>query len=559
MEQSSFNKDIRTGRAVIPVVLQIFLLVLPFLFAGGVFMWWQSQKMFKEERLEFGKTLLMEAAVIEAAQLDEGKFRAAKTDVAYFQDRISAISAQLESDGREQITEKEYRTDLLYGYFATEQGQIYRILDMGTEDERETEWIRRCVQNKEGVCASYDKEEGHYLALYTPVFSKAGQVAGVVKCSLETEGFSVQARETARRISRPAILCFSIIVLAIMVMLMVFLRPVRQLKFFLKEVGEQGKTIHLRGRGQNEISELLEILSRMSENIHEYMGEVRRLQEQYRAFVPEELVQLLGKSDIREVNAGDAALCEGTLAVIHMGAFARLEAECPAEELFERINLGLAQMIPEIEESRGQILRFFQGGLMVLFPGEGGQAVNGIGRVLQKLREKTRDAYYAALDYKKIHLELAGDDSRLQFTVRREDWEDIQSLAQLAQKHGLMMVGGAGLARKLKEEQSPLFVRSLGKVILRSGGDGERETELIEFTADKKETIAPWIRETADLFEQGIREFYLGHFRESREHFAEILRKNHEDRAAQRYFVLCDQRLCGEGQGEALCFDRTEN
>lgn len=169
MEQSSFNKDIRTGRAVIPVVLQIFLLVLPFLFAGGVFMWWQSQKMFKEERLEFGKTLLMEAAVIEAAQLDEGKFRAAKTDVAYFQDRISAISARLEPDGREQpdsvepsdsreqadgkehpdsreqITEKEYRTDLLYGYFATEQGQIYRILDMGAEDEGETEWIRRCV------------------------------------------------------------------------------------------------------------------------------------------------------------------------------------------------------------------------------------------------------------------------------------------------------------------------------------------------------------------------------------------------------------------------------
>lgn len=555
MEQSSLNKDVRTGRAVIPVVFQIFLLVLPFLLAGGVFMWWKNREMFEEERLKFGKTLLMEAAVIEAAQLDEGKFRGAKTDAVYFQDRISAISGRFEPDGSEQNTEKEYRTDLLYGYFATEQGQIYRILDMGAKDEGETEWIKRCVQSRGGICASYDKEEGQYLALYIPVFSKAGQVAGVVKCSLETEGFSANTREMARRISRPAILCFSVIVLVIMIMLMFFLRPVRQLKFFLQEVGEQGKTIHLRGRGQNEISELLEILSRMSENIHEYMREVRRLQEQYRAFVPEELVQLLGKSDIREVNAGDAALCEGTLAVIHMGAFARLEADCPAEELFERINLGLAQMIPEIEESHGQILRFFQGGLMVLFPGEGGGPVNCIGRVLQNLREKTRDAYYAALDYKKIHLELAGDDSRLQFTVRGEDWEDIQNLAQLAQKHGLMMVGGAGLAQKLKEEQAPLFVRSLGKVILRSGGNGEGETELIEFTAEKRGNAEALIRETAGLFQQGIREYYLGHFRESREHFAEILRKNHEDRAAQRYFILCDQHLCGEGQGKALCFD----
>lgn len=555
MKPSSIEKNIPTHRAVIPVVFQIFLFVLPFLLAGGVFLRWQSQKVFEEERLEFGKTLLMEASAIEAAQLEAEKFGRAKTDAAYFQARIEHIASRFGTETKEQNIESTYRTDLRYGYFAVENKEIYPILDRGSACEQEEEWIKQCAAAREGICASYTKEEEHYLAVYTPVFSSAGQVLGVVKCSLETGKFFMRSKEMAQRISRPAMYSFLVILLAMMLMLMIFLHPVRQLKFFLQEVGEQGKPKVLCGRGQNEISELLEILSRMSENIHEYRLAVSSLQERYRAFVPMELVHLLGKEDIREIHAGDAALCEGTLAVIRRGDFAGLQANFPAEEMIEEINLGMEQMIPEIEENHGEILRFFQGGLMVLFPGKGGEAVTCIGRVLQKLQEKTQTTYYAALDYQKISLELAGDDSRLQFTLRGKDWEDLQSLAQLAQTHGLVMVGGGGIARKLKEENSLLPLRFLGQVIKRGEGDKEKTLELIAFAAEKKERDILLFQETSPLFAQGLHAYYLGHFRESREYFAEIVRKNSEDRAAQRYFILCDQHLWGEKKEEPLCFD----
>lgn len=527
---------------MIPVTLQIFFFVLPFLFIGGVFMRQQSQKMFDRERLELGQNLLMEAAVLEAGQLEWKKLCAGCADTSYVENRVNSVP-----EG----------TPLLYGYFGRDKETCFCILDMGAGHAQEKDWVNRCIQGGKAVGASYDKEGKQYLALYIPVFSDDGSAAGAVKCSLDTGLFLNSSRRMAQRISRQVIICFSVIVFMIMGMLAVFLRPLRQLKFFLKEVGEKGNVMHLYCRGHNEISELLEILSRMSENIHEYISEVKRLQNRYRAFVPKELVALLGKSDIREVRAGDSALSEGTLAVISMGEFSRLQAECSAEELFAQINLGLAQIIPEIEKNRGQILRFFQGGLLVLFPGSGEAAVFCIGRVLQKLQAETRNPYYAAMDYRKIHLELSGDDTRLQFTVHRSDWEDIRALLLLAQQHNLAMVGGKGLERKLNEEHARIFVRSLGRVMRRGSRTGSEPDvlEIIELSAEKKENLVCMMKEMEDVYTRGIDAFYQGHFLEGRECFAQIVRKNHSDRAAQRYFILCDQRLCKEKEGEELCFD----
>lgn len=554
---------------MIPVTLQIFLLVIPFLLAGGIFLWQQSQKMFEQERLKFGQTLLMEAAVLEAGQIDGKKLsvNADLADKAYFAGRAERLQEEtwLEIEGMSRGEgEEDYRTALFYGYFGKDGKKIFPILDMepgkeiepGNEEEagkeQELEWVSRCIQSREAISFTYSREQKSYLALYVPVFSDAGLAVGAVKCSLEIEPFVQGARIMAQEISYLAIGSFSVTILAVMVMAAVFLRPIRQLKFFLKEVGEKGNVMHLHRRGYDEISELLEILSRMSENIHEYMSEVKRLQNRYRAFVPEELVLLLGKSDIREVKAGDQALCEGTLAVIPVGDSLKLPTAGCVEKRLQQMNRDLEQIIPEIEQSQGQILRFFQGGVLAFFPEKGNEAVVCIGRILQKLQANTTAFCSAAMDYRKIHLEVSGDDSRLQFTIHRKDWEEIKTLSTLAQKHHLAMVGGMGLDRKLKEEESPLFVRPLGRI--RCSGE-ENTMELIELFAEKKEYTVQLIREMSQVFARGVDEFQQCHFREGRECFAQILRKNHNDHAARRYFILCDQRLCGENQGEKPYFD----
>ncbi len=528
---------------VFPVTLQIFVLVFLILMAGGVFAWRQNRKFFYEEQMEAAWSVLWQAAVLEASQMDPEKFLSEPVELEYFQDRIREkhYETWLDLEGvtrREE--EEEYRTKLYYGYFSTGTQGAVLLAEMEEGTREDLAWANQAMERQEAVCSIYEHREKQYLAFYMPVLSGSGQAVGTIKCSMDTEKLEDRARQTAQSLSNQIFFGFFVITMVIMAMIAFFFSPLRQLKDFLKEVAENGDVKKLRSRGNTEISRLIEILSRMWENIQEYRKEVAWIESRYQPFVPKELVSLLGKEDIRQVKAGDGAEWEGILAVIQMENFFDVSPDHQAEEMFEKIQQGMGVILPEIHKSQGLIVRFLQGGVLALFPKQGEQATACMEKILEELKEKTEIPYYIAMDYRRIRLELAGDDTRMQFTVREEDLREIKRLIWLSRQYGLGMVAGRGFYEKLKEEGRERFVRCVGSF----GQESAQEKAVIYQLLNPGQALAfAKMEESKEDFSLGIRAFERGRFREGRECFARILRRNPDDRAAQQYFIWCDQEL----------------
>lgn len=541
MKRNPFHRKDKVH--VFPVTLQIFVLVFLILMAGGVFAWRQNRKFFYEEQMETAWSVLWQAAVLEASQMDLEKFLSEPVDLEYFKGRIKEKHHEnwLDLEGvtrREE--EEEYRTKLYYGYYSTGTQGAVLLAEMEEGTREDLAWANQAMERREAVRSMYEHREKQYLAFYMPVLSESGQAVGTIKCSLETEKLKNRARQTAQSLSNQIFFGFFLITMVIMGMIAFFLRPLRQLKDFLREVGEGGNVKNLQCRGNTEISQLIEILSRMWENIQEYRKKVKWIENRYQPFVPKELVALLGKEDIRQVKAGDGVDCEGTLAVIQMEPFFGCSPDNQAEEMFEKIQQGMCVILPGIHKSQGLIVRFFPGGVLALFPKQGEQAAACMEQILEELKEKTKIPCSAAMDYRRIRLELAGDDSRMQFTVREEDLKELNRLVWFSGKYSLGMVAGRGFYEKLKEEGQERFVRCLGSFCREAG---QEEPVIYQLPNQRQEIGFARLKETKEDFSLGIQAFEMGRFREGRERFTRILRRNPDDRAAQQYFIWCDEEL----------------
>lgn len=518
--------------AVIPVTFQIASAAFFILLAGGFAVRTRIQSLFYEKQMEAEKKGLMQAAFLEAGETDEICFIKEPVDVNYFEDRI------VQNDRKSQ--------NARLCYYQVKEEEIYPVFEYNvvTTPARllitESEWelVKQCVENREMACGLFTDEQIPYLGAYAPVFLENGKVAGVVSYCLDTRVPKEQARVSARRLNRQIFFYLVVLLMTVMALVHLSLCPLKQLKGFLKSVEKNELPGHLPVKGNNEITSMISVFNRMSENIREYMEQVQQLRNRYEPFAPKELVEFLGKKDIRQVRPGDQALLRASLALIDMADFQAVRESTGEEELFRRINQSLQVMIPIVKEKGGQILSFYQGGMTVFFPGQGTVAVSCMMQILDELKNRGCGVYHGGMDYREIRLEVAGNEERMDFTVGQEEWQEVKEMQKYSATHGLGLIAGSGLIRKMEEEGDRRLNRFLGKA-----PHWEEKSELYEILPEENQEQFRLCMETAEDFEGGVREYLQGNFRESRECFAKILRKNRYDKAAQMYFTACDQKL----------------
>lgn len=553
---------------VIPITVKIAIAVVPVLLIGCTFIQQRSELIFYEKKLESGKSVLLDAVMLEAGKIDLEKLSQRPVDVNYFEDRI--YQKLMQTWGRIKGLSREkadrMQNHLKFGYFWAEEEEVYPILDTNyvttpayaVLSEKEITMLNTCIQEKINVCGTYSWAGTEYLAAYSPVFSKDDSrdevILGVVTCSLEIKELVRQAKEEARNLSLWVFQGLFLVVSAAIALLYISLRPLTLLKRFLKNVEENQQQNDLQVKGYNEVSELIGIFNRMAENIQDYMTKVGKIQKQYEPFVPDELVKLLGKKDIRDVEPGDRVQCRGSLAFIDMESFSRIQAETPADALVEQINQGLQKMIPHVRASEGQIVKFVQGGMLVLFPESEENAMLCMKKLLDDLHIVLPTPYYAGMDYREAELEVVGNKRRMEISVRAEDWRRSRCLQELSMRYGLGLVAAKSLIERINSQEKALgkeewYIRYLGWVYL---SDQREETEVYELVGQEGEE---GFVQTAQIFDRGVYAFQQKQWQESREYFAEVLRINREDHASQHYFQLCDRKLCGEIE-EDCYFDR---
>lgn len=521
---------------IIPVAVKVGAVMALLIVGCGYYVLSEGVQILYERQLENGKTLLMNAAVEEAGIVDRERICEDEVDVNYFDDRIY-----------EKRGESAWEVPVSYGYFKVDGQEEYPILDIDyvttpaayVLSERELSLLEQSSEDGLLSVGRYFSSGKEYLAAYAPIYSAAGEVKGVVKCSLDTQFLKEQAAEDAVILSLRIIGGFVAVVGAALVLLHISLRPLKQLQRFLTNMEKNGGQRSLIVKGHNEISDLTAIFSRMSENIGEYMEKVMAIQKKYEPFVPGDLITLMGKADIREVKAGDKVSCDAALLLVELDSFEELKAEQHAGLLFESINQALGVMIPCVREFGGQIVQFERGGLLALFPGEAQAAADTLLSIVNRLRFHEELRCHGALDYRKVTLEIMGSRERMDFTICTEDWQDLFSLVKMARYYELGIIATKPMVSRLDCREDHTGVRFLGEVWKTNEGTSLQIFELLEKGEEGSYVLK---RQTRELFEKGVDRFLQGLFDESRECFVEILKINHRDTAARRYFDLCDWR-----------------
>ena len=456
---------------VIPVTLQIAAAAVPILLTGGLYVRTQVQRMFYNRQLEAEKVSLMHAACLEAGRTDSARFATDPVDVNYLEERIVQISS-VQWAGTDALTAEEmqeYRDKLSVAFYWLRGDESYVIdLDVLVTMPAflqlfapEMELLTDCLENGQVVIGSWSYAGEDYIQAFAPVLEKDGMLAGAVSYRLGVSVLSRYAGRVAGELMQYMMRRLLLLLTAVMLLTYLSLKPLGQLKEFLKAVEENETPKRLPVRGHNEVSALISIFNRMSEHIREYLERVRRLKERYEPFVPEDLIALLGKEDIRFAEPGDQAECTASLALIDMASFAEEQEKNGAEKMLEQINRGLQTMIPAAREEGGQIICFYQGGLLLLFPGQGERAAACVLRILKDLRDSAAVPYYAAMDYRTIRIELLGNEARMDFAIRREDWEDIKDMQALSASASMGVIAGQGLIDQLKAEGASCRLRCL--------------------------------------------------------------------------------------------------
>lgn len=217
-------------------------------------------------------------------------------------------------------------------------------------------------------------------------------------------------------------------------------------------------------------------------------------------------------------------------------------------------------MIPLADQYGGHIVRFLEGGLLMLFPGSAWSAAECTMKILERLEREEQVRYYGALDHRRVNLKVMGSRERMEFMIQGEDMEIVSGLWRLAAGSGSRHLCPGAWARKIQEEADGSGTDSpRAEILFRALGSAETDgcpVEMYELSASWEESQYRLKRETMELFLQGISRLRSCQVRDARECFAEILRKNGSDMAARRYFDVCDGILTGEREPEDTGFGR---
>lgn len=439
--------------------------------------------------------------------------------------------------------------------------------------QRDRLW--ECAARKVPVFTEEENgKEGGSQAVYYPVSGADGRTEGVVRAACP----DYFTRQTARERSRGLLILLGLFLAGMLAVLTaacaVSLRRLGGLKRAIQAVTRGERGVRLFGKGSSELCEMGRIFNRMESSLEERLKETRRLKEAYEPYIPQELIALFGKEDIRSLHPGDETAVQAAILVIDAAQFKEAAAGADVHELFLFMDQALAALMKTAEAEGGIIGRFTDVGMTVFFR-NGGEAAVSVAVCAMKALEQIPGSlggrlvrFGAGLVTGEIRLGVIGTEERMAVTALSGDsalagcLKDIscrletgvlieeraaariRGLAGRASCRLFCMIGiaqdgsvfGEFMNRddvKRLTEQEKAGKRAAGMRLWAvyeecSGLSGEQRRLRILTKAD---------------FEDGAQLFAAGEYRAARERFIEVLKKNQDDLAAGKYFRLCDERM----------------
>lgn len=413
--------------------------------------------------------------------------------------------------------------------------------------------MKQAVDQNQVTATTYMSDDGiRELCVCIPMTDDKGEIVGVLKLCEEIHWMLFNYLENSQVIK----LQLSVVSIALLVLVQIILwwnmRPLRRLKYTVLEVADGNLKAEAGIKGKGEIAEIGRLFDRMTRSIRVQTQEITDVRRKYQAFVPEELFRLLRKKGIRDVQSQDEKEFWAAVLAVNSPGYKKAVEKDP-EGIFAYSNRCLEFQIPAIRSHGGIIRRLSQCGEESIFLEHAQkQALDAAISILTRLKGM-ETGLCAGIAREYLKLGVIGSGRRMSLALISSHGGLSWFLQQMGEDLNCSILITGDASMNIPDFRTAYHSRILGYIYLTAAQKLEILYEVLDGAGQDRLRIKS---DTREEFEEGVRLFMSGRLPAARKRFIHVLEMDHEDWAARRYVLLCEEKTGRRETADILCLDR---
>ncbi len=376
---------------------------------------------------------------------------------------------------------------------------------------------------------------------YAPVMAKDGKT---LLALLGLDMADVEVRAALAEVTHKSIVVASLsLFVALMTAIVMgawFTRGIVKLDSLVRSFAEKDFAVRSNLKSNDEVGRLGFSFNYMAETIQNHSARLEALVTAYGRFVPHDLLRLLEKESILDVNLGDQIQKEMSVLFSDIRNFTPISEAMSPKDNFNFINSYLSQVGPEIRSHNGIIDKYIGDAVMALFSGCVEDAINAALEMQKKVCEYNShrpDAGYPAIKIGvavhtgKVMLGTIGEDQRMDGTVISDTVNLASRLESLTKVYGSNVMISDTVLAKLSDPDK-YFIRLVDKA--RVVGKKEAVTLYEVCDADGAEVIQ-LKKATLSDYTKAIDRYYARDFAAAETLFKKVLAVHGDDLPAKLF------------------------
>ncbi|MBL4819079.1 MAG: response regulator [Deltaproteobacteria bacterium] len=275
---------------------------------------------------------------------------------------------------------------------------------------------------------------------------------------------------------------------------------------------------------------------------------ITQLKDSYKRFIPHEMLGLLEREDIEDVELGDQILRAMSVMFFDVVDFSTITERLSPKETISLINQVLSAVQPEIRKHGGIVNKYLGDGAMVIFPNSEDDAVRaGLGMVqaMQKINEERSKNNLVPLKLGigissgPVMVGTVGEKDRMEYTVYGTTVNLASRIEGLTRKYGAYLLINEDVYSRLT-----LKTRDNMRLVDRVQVKGQQNpATLYEAFGEEAPEKLKLLNDTKSDYEKAIVHYQSGRIKEARALFDKVLKTNETDAVAKFHVAKIDKLL----------------
>ncbi len=387
---------------------------------------------------------------------------------------------------------------------------------------------------------TYDAEYNvNSVSAYAPVYARDGQtmLALLAMDIADTEVHAALNEGLGKTLMASSIFLLAS-VLTTIALGTLLTRGIITLDNLVRSFADKNFAVRAHLKSNDEVGRLGRSFNVMAETIQSHSTHLESLADAYGRFVPHDLLKMLEKRSILDVNLGDQTQKEMAVLFSDIRNFTSMSEMMTPEESFNFINAYLNRVGPLIRSHNGIIDKYIGDAVMALFPACPSDAIEAALAMQETVHDyNSRRKNEGRLPIKigvgihtgKVMLGTIGEARRMDGTIISDAVNLTSRIEGLTKKYGCSIIVSGAVLDKL-EDRRKYFFRLIDKTAVAGKTESVAIYEICD--ADDDETIKLKQQTLAD-YNKALEKYYAREFAEAKTLLEQVLAANANDTPAR--------------------------